>query len=82
MDKTYELYRNDGLLTSIKVKDHAYDLIEFTITQYLKTGEKEIVNNAYTTFYTSREMKEFFEPIINDLKVRFNDADNASKPNP
>lgn len=76
MDKIYELSRNGGLLTTVHIKDQAYDLVEFTIKQYLKDGDKEIVNNAYTTFYTSQEMKEFFTPIINDLKARFEDANS------
>ena len=79
MDKTYELFRNGGLRTSVHIKDHTYDLIEFTIKQYLKDGEKEIVNNAYTTFYTSKEMQEFFTPIINDLKARFGDANSIQQ---
>ncbi len=74
MDNTYELQRQNGTLTSIRIKDHAYDLIEFTIKQYLKDGDKEIVNNAYTTFYSSQEFKDFFETIVNDMKVRFDNG--------
>ena len=81
MDNTYEIYRNGGLLTTIKIKDHAYDVVEFTIKQYLKEDDKEIVNNSYTNFYTSRELKEFFTPIINDLKVRFDNADSTNQSN-
>lgn len=81
MDNTYELYRNGGLMTTVHIKDHTYDVVEFTIKQYLKEGDKEIVNNAYTTFYSSRELKEFFTPILNDLKARFDNEQSASESN-
>jgi len=81
MDKTYQLGRGGGL-TTIKIKDHAYDVVEFTITKYLQDDKgREIVNSGYTTFFSSREFLEFFTPIVNDLKVRFEHAENASEPN-
>ena len=73
MDKTYELGRGGGL-TTIKVKDHSYDVVEFTVTKYLadeREGKPPIVDSGYTVFFSNREFKEFFEPIVNDLKVRF-----------
>ena len=73
MDKTYEIGRGGGL-TTIVVKDHAYDTIEFTIKKYLTDEKgKEIVNSGYTVFFSDREFKEFFTPIVNDLKVRLED---------
>ena len=81
MDNTYELGRNGGL-TTIKIKDHSYDVVEFSITKYL-VDEKgtEIVNSGYTTFFSNKEFTEFFTPIVNDLKARIDNANNASIPN-
>lgn len=77
MDKTYEIGR-DGGVTTIKIKDIPYNIVEFTITKYLRDEDgKEIVNNGYTTFFSDKEFKDFFEPIINDMKVKFdNDEQN------
>jgi hypothetical protein len=70
MDKTYELFKN-GLLTTIKVKDHSYDLVEFTMKKKLTNDDgKVLVDSGYTMFFSNREFKEFWEPIINDMKVR------------
>jgi hypothetical protein len=81
MDKTYQLGRGGGL-TTVKIKDHAYDVVEFTITKYLQDDKgREIVNSGYTTFFSSREFLEFFTPIVNDLKVRFEHEQSSSKPN-
>lgn len=81
MDNTYEIGRGGGL-TTIKIKDHPYDVVEFTITKYLKDEcGTEIVNSGYTTFFSNKEFNEFFTPIVNDLKVRLDNADNASNTN-
>jgi len=81
MDNTYELGR-DGGLTTVKIKDHAYDVVEFTITKYLADDKgREIVNSGYTTFFSNKEFLDFFSPMVNDLKVRFDNANNASNPN-
>lgn len=82
MDKTYEIGRGGGL-TTVKVKDHAYDTIEFTITKYLRDENgKEIVNSGYTVFFTEKEFKSFFTPIVNDLKVRIeNEPDTSDQSN-
>jgi hypothetical protein len=81
MDNTYEIGRGGGL-TTIKIKDHPYDVVEFTITKYLKDERgTEIVNSGYTTFFSNKEFNEFFTPIVNDLKARLDNADNASNTN-
>jgi len=66
-----ELYKG-GLLTTVKVVKHEYDNIEVTFKRNLKgeTG-KPIIDSSFTMFYTEREFKEFFLPLINELKVRF-----------
>lgn len=81
MDNTYEIGRGGGL-TAIKIKDHAYDVVEFTVTKYLKDENgKEIVNSGYTTFFTPKEFREFFTPMINDLKARFDNEQGSSESN-
>ena len=73
MDKTYEIGRGGGL-TTIKVKDHKYDTIEFTIKKFLQDEKgKTIIDSGYTVFFSDKEFKEFFGPIVNDLKVRIED---------
>lgn len=72
-----ELYR-DGLHKTILVKELPYDIIEFTITQKLtdtQTG-KVITDTGYTTFYSSKEFKDFLEPLLNELKERFANDQN------
>ena len=81
MDNTYEIGRGGGL-TTIKIKDHSYDVVEFTITKFLADENgKPLVNSGYTTFFSNKEFIEFFMPIVNDLKARLDDANDASKPN-
>jgi energy-coupling factor transporter ATP-binding protein EcfA2 len=76
MDNTYELSRN-GLLTTLVIKDHDYDVVEYTITKKLVNVDgKVIVDSTNQMFFSNREFKDFFEPIINDMKVRFDDANN------
>ena len=80
MDNTYELGRGAGL-TTIKVKDHSYDVVEFTVKKFLADeteGKPPIVDSGYTVFFSKKEFKEFFEPIINDLKVRFDNDDKTT----
>jgi hypothetical protein len=77
MDNTYEIGRGGGL-TTIKIKDHSYDVVEFTIKKYLKDERGiEIVNSGYTTFFSNKEFTEFFTPIVNDLKARIDNETNS-----
>lgn len=81
MDNTYEICRGGGL-TSFRIKDHAYDTVEFTIKKYLEDDKgKVIIDSGYTVFFSDREFREFFAPIVNDLKVRIENANNASESN-
>lgn len=80
MDNSYEIGRGGGL-TTIRVKDHQYDTVEFTVKKFLadeREGKPPIVDSGYTVFFTKREFKEFFEPIVNDLKVRFENDSNET----
>ena len=78
MDYTQTIER-EGLTRIVKIKDHPYDLVEFSILQksYLEDG-KILTDHGHTTFYSNQEFKEFFGPIVNELKVRF-DADSIQK---
>ncbi len=74
-----EIYRG-GLLRTIKVKEQMYDLIELTITTKLTdeaTG-KVITDSGHTWFFEAKEFKEFFTPVINDLKVRLENATDSN----
>lgn len=75
-----EFYRN-GLLKTIKIKEHSYDLVEFTITSKLtdeNTG-KVISDNGHTSFFSTKEFKEFFGPIFNDMKVKLQDENSIQQ---
>ena len=70
MDKTYEIGRGGGLMT-FKLKDHSYDTVEFTIRKYLEDDKgKVLIDSGYTVCFSDKEFREFFGPIVNDLKVR------------
>lgn len=77
-----EFSRADGLYKSIVVKEHKYDLVEFTVTQKLTdpNTSKVISDTGYKTFYTNKEFKDFFEPLINELKVKFNNDNIPTNP--
>jgi hypothetical protein len=83
MNKVYEFGRSDGLLKTVIIKEHnkgtSYETIEFTIKNKLTDDKgKTIIDSGHTSFFDPREFKDFFEPIINDLKVRFdNDIPNS-----
>lgn len=80
MDKTYEIGRAGGL-TSIRIKDHSYDLVEFTVKKFLadeREGKPPIVDSGYSIFFSTREFEEFFSMIVNDLKERFDNGNKTS----
>jgi hypothetical protein len=76
MDLEYEIHRA-GLTRTIKIKSQPYDLIEFTIKQKLVNEDgKELVNSGHTSFFETKEFVEFFGPIVNEMKVRLDDANS------
>ena len=78
MDNIYELSKR-GLTTTLTVKDHDYDVVEFTLRKNLiDESGKTIVDSKYEMFFSSREFKDFFQPLIDDLKVRFDDEPRPS----
>jgi hypothetical protein len=80
MSLNYEAeFGRGGLLKTIKIKEHKYDLVEFTITSKLTDEEtgKVIVDSGHTSFFSHREFKDFFGPIFNDMKVRLDNADSV-----
>ena len=81
LNKVYEFGRSDGLLKTVIVKEHnkgtSYETIEFTIKNKLTDQNgKVIIDSGHTSFFEPREFRDFFEPIINDLKVRFDNANS------
>ena len=78
-DSTIELHRN-GLTTTIIIKSHSYDTVEFTIKKHLLDEKgKELINSGYTNFFSHQEFKDFLQPLVNDLKVRFDHADSIQE---
>ena len=81
MDNTYEIFRG-GALTSLQIKDlEVGDTVMFKIHRHLvdeKTG-KDIINTTMDMFFTPKELRDFFEPIVNDLKVRIENADSIQQ---
>ena len=80
MDKTYEIGRGGGL-TTVRIKDHAYDVVEFTVKKFLadEATNKTIVDSGYTVFFSNREFNDFFRPIANDLKERIDNANSVQQ---
>jgi len=74
-----EIYRG-GLLRTIKVKEQKYDLIELTVTTKLTdeaTG-KVITDSGHTWFFETKEFREFFTPVINELKARLENEPDSN----
>jgi poly-beta-hydroxyalkanoate depolymerase len=83
MNKEYEFYKA-GMLKTITIKENnvgkSYETIEFTIKNKLTDEHGHLViDSGHTSFFEPREFKDFFEPIINDLKVRFDNANSIQK---
>jgi hypothetical protein len=80
MNNTYELNKQ-GLTTTLTVKDHDYDVVEFTFRKKLVDEKgKVIIDSKYEMFFSNREFKDFLEPLVNDLKVRFDNDTNTNQP--
>lgn len=76
MNNTYELSKQ-GLTTTLTVKDHDYDVVEFTFKKKLVDEKgKVLIDSKYEMFFSNREIKDFLEPLVNDLKVRFENDPN------
>jgi len=84
LNKIYEFGRSDGLLKTVIIKEHnlntGYATIEFTIKNKLTDENgKVIIDSGHTSFFDPREFEDFFGPIINDLKVRFDNANSIQE---
>lgn len=76
MNNTYELSKQ-GLTTTLTVKDHDYDVVEFTFRKKLIDEKgKVLIDSKYEMFFSNREIKDFLEPLVNDMKVRFENDTN------
>lgn len=74
MQNVYELYRA-GLMTTMTIKDvPSVDMVQVSIVRNLKdSSERDIINSTLEMYFTPREFKEFFQPMLNDMKVRFDE---------
>jgi hypothetical protein len=82
MSLDYEAeFGRGGLLKTIKIKEHKYDLIEFTITSKLTDEQsgKVIVDSGHTSFFDTKEFQEFFGTFINDMKVKLDNANSIQE---
>lgn len=76
MNNTYELSKQ-GLTTTLTVKDHDYDVVEFTFRKKLVDEKgKVLIDSKYEMFFSNREFQDFLQPLVNDLKVRFDNDTN------
>ena len=81
MRNTYEMFKG-GLLTQIEINDlEVGDLVQLRFHRELRdeSSGKEIINTTQEFYFTPSELKNFFQPIINDLYVRFENADSVQK---
>lgn len=68
--KEYVLYK-DGLSTTMTVTDVA-GLVEVKLKQYLISPTGTVLVDSENKYYfTVKEFELFFQPFVNDLKVRF-----------
>lgn len=81
MLNTYEIYKA-GLRTTITVQDlEVGDLVQLKFHRHLideKTG-KDIINSTFEMYYTPEELKNFLHPFVNDMRVRFENADSIQE---
>jgi hypothetical protein len=82
-ERIFESVLKQGdLITILTIRDISYDMVEVTFKRDLKAENgKPIVDNKYTMFYTKKEFEQVFLPLINTLKVRFDNANDATQPN-
>ena len=64
-----ELFR-EGLLTSLKIKNLDYDLVEVTFSKVLRNEKNDVISDSYyTMFYSTREFVDFFLPLFTHMKA-------------
>lgn len=68
-----------GLLTTITLKEHDRDLIEFTIKRLLKDNNKELVNSNTSMFFTKKELTNFLIPLMQYLKENLDNEQNTNQ---
>lgn len=79
LDCVIELGRS-GLLTTLIVKEHDYDVVEFTLKKNLKDENgNTIVDSSYRCMFSNDEFANFMKPLIDNLKVRFDNADSIQR---
>lgn len=69
-----EIYKS-GMLTTIEVHDHEYDLVEFVIKRNMLAEDgKTLVDTKSSMYFTNREFKDFFSQFTNAMQERFNNG--------
>jgi len=69
-----EIYKS-GMLTTIEVHDHEYDLVEFVIKRNMPAEDgKTLVDTKSSMYFTNREFKDFFSQFTNAMQERFNNG--------
>ena len=68
--KEYALYK-EGLSTTMTVTDIG-GLVELKYKQYsISPSGTVLINNEHKHYFTVKEFELFFQPFVNDLKMRF-----------
>ena len=69
-----EIYKS-GMLTTIEVHDHEYDLVEFVIKRNMLAEDgKTLIDTKSSMYFTNREFKDFFSQFTNAMQERFNNG--------
>ena len=73
-----EIYKS-GMLTTIEVHDHEYDLVEFVIKRNMLAEDgKTLVDTKSSMYFTNREFKDFFSQFTNAMQERFNNGNKRN----
>ena len=67
--KEYVIYK-DGLSTTMTVTD-INGFVEMKMKQVLLSNGTTLVDSENKYYFTPKEFQLFFQPFVNDLKVRF-----------
>jgi hypothetical protein len=86
-----EIYKS-GILTTIEVHDHDYDIVEFVIKRNMLSEDcKTLVDSKNSMYFTNREFKDFFSQFrewllgllrdenTKDLLVTFTKKDGSQR---
>lgn len=73
-----EIYKS-GMLTTIEVHDHNYDIVEFVIKRNMIAEDgKTLIDSKNSMYFSQREFRDFFSQFTNAMQERF---DNGNQRN-